>query len=100
MRVSLTEADWAAQRRAMEGVAAFCGALADLVPADEAETLLGHRNREHGSGLGKFRWFVERTISWLHSFGRLRRRLDRLTEIQEAFLRLGCSLICLRFLPT
>lgn len=60
--------------------------------------LLGHRKREHGSGLGKFRWFVERTISWLHSFGRLRRRLDRLTELQEAFLRLACSLICLRFL--
>jgi transposase len=61
---------------------------------------LNRRNTEHGSGLGKFRWFVERTISWLHSFGRLRRRLDRLTEIQEAFLRLACSLICLRFLPT
>jgi transposase len=63
--------------------------------------LLGKRKTEHGSGLGKFRWFIERTISWLHSFGRLRRRLDRLTEIQEAFLRLGCSLICFRagFLP-
>ena len=60
--------------------------------------VLGQRQRGHGSGLGKFRWFVERTISWLHGFGRLRRRLDRLTEIQEAFLRLGCSLICLRFL--
>jgi transposase len=62
--------------------------------------VLNRRNSEHGSGLGQFRWFVERTISWLHSFGRLRRRLDRLTEIQEASLRLGCSLICLRFLPT
>jgi transposase len=60
--------------------------------------VLAARDTEHGSGLGVFRWFVERTISWLHSFGRLRRRLDRLTEIQEAFLRLGCSLICLRFL--
>jgi transposase len=60
--------------------------------------VLGRRNREHGSGLGKLRWFVERTIAWLHSFGRLRRRLDRLTEIQDAFLRLACSLICLRFL--
>jgi hypothetical protein len=45
VRVSLTEAGWAARRRAVEGVAAFCGALADLVPADEAETLLGHPNR-------------------------------------------------------
>jgi len=60
--------------------------------------VLAERNTEHGSGLGKFRWFVERTISWLHSFGRLRRRLDRLTELQEAFLRLGCALVCLRIL--
>jgi transposase len=62
--------------------------------------LLGKRWREHGSGLGRFRWFVERTISWLHSFGRLRRRLDRLTEIQEGFLRLSCSLVCLRFVTS
>jgi len=56
------------------------------------------RRTEHGSGLGVHRWFVERTISWLHSFGRLRRRLDRLLETQEAFLRLGCALVCLGFL--
>lgn len=60
--------------------------------------ILAARKTEHGSGLGVFRWFVERTISWLHAFGRLRRRLDRLTEIQEAFLRLACALIWLRFL--
>src|SRR5579875_3253671 len=60
--------------------------------------ILAARSSEHGSHLGVFRWFVERTISWLHQFGRLRRRLDRLTEIQNAFLQLGCSLICLRFL--
>ena len=60
--------------------------------------VLAARNTEHGSGLGKSRWYVERTIAWLHSFGRLRRRLDRLTEIQDAFLKLACSLICLRLL--
>jgi transposase len=60
--------------------------------------VLAKRGTEHGSGLGVSRWFVERTIAWLHSFGRLRRRLDRLTEIQEAFLQLACDLICLRFL--
>ena len=32
--------------------------------------IMGERRREHGSGLGgKYRWFVERTIAWLHSFG-------------------------------
>src|SRR5438132_2320898 len=60
--------------------------------------VLAGRDTEHGSGLGVFRWFVERTISWLHSFGRLRRRLDRFTDLQEAFLRLACALICLRIL--
>jgi transposase len=60
--------------------------------------ILAARGTEHGSGLGVFRWFVERTIAWLHSFGRLRRRLDRSTELQEAFLRLACALICLSFL--
>jgi transposase len=60
--------------------------------------VLAARNTEHGSKLGVFRWVVERTIAWLHQMGRLRRRLDRLTEIQHAFLQLGCSLICLRFL--
>ena len=62
--------------------------------------VLARRGTEHGSGLGVSRWFVERTISWLHSFGRLRRRLDRLVDTQQAFLRLGCSMICLRFLTT
>jgi transposase len=60
--------------------------------------VLAARYTESGSGLGVFRWFVERTISWLHQFGRLRRRLDRLTELQNAFLRLAWALICLRFL--
>ncbi len=59
--------------------------------------ILGNKGRAHGSGLGVYRWFVERTIAWLHSFGRLRRRLDRLTELQDAFLQLACDLICLRF---
>jgi hypothetical protein len=59
--------------------------------------VLAKRGREHGSGLGVYRWFLERTVAWLHNFGRLRRRLDRYTELQEAFLRLACDLLCLRF---
>lgn len=56
---------------------------------------------ERGSdenGLGTLRWFIERTIAWLHQFGRLRRRLDRQTGLQTAFLQLACGLICLNFL--
>jgi len=59
--------------------------------------VLAERNAEHGSGLGVYRWFVERTIAWLHSSGRLRRRWDRHSGLQHAFLKLACALICLRF---
>jgi transposase len=60
--------------------------------------VLAARNTENGSGLGIHRWVVERTIAWLHNFGRLRRRLDRQTFSHKAFLILACCLICLRYL--
>jgi transposase len=60
--------------------------------------ILALRGTAHGSGLGVRRWFIERTNSWLHSFGRLRRRLDRLAEMQMAFFHLACARICWRFL--
>jgi transposase len=62
------------------------------------EPFIPEQRAPHGSGLGVLRWFVERTNSWLHEFGRLRRRLDRRTELQDAFPQLACALICLKFL--
>jgi len=59
---------------------------------------IARRRTKHGSGLGVTRWVVERTISWLHQFRRLRIRFERRPEIHEAFLKLGCCLICWRFL--
>lgn len=59
---------------------------------------IARRNTEHGSGLGVFRWVVERTNSWLHSFRKLRLRTDRHGDIHDAFLTLGSALICLSFL--
>jgi transposase len=56
--------------------------------------LLAKRNTPHGSGLGKTRWVVERSISWLHRFRRLRVRYERRADIHEAFLAIGCALIC------
>jgi transposase len=52
--------------------------------------------RPHGSGLGKTRWVVERTISWLHNFRRLRIRFERLAFIHEAFIKIACCTICWR----
>ena len=57
-------------------------------------TSIARRGQPHGSGLGKVRWVVERTHAWLHNFRRLRIRFERRADIHEAFLKLGCCLIC------
>ncbi len=62
------------------------------------QSQIARRRTNHGSGLGKTRWVVERTIAWLHWFRRLRIRYERLPSIHEALLKIGCSLICWRHL--
>ena len=42
----------------------------------------------------RIRWVVERTFSWLNRFRRLKVRYERRADIHQAFLVLGCSLIC------
>ena len=64
------------------------------------EPSIPRRNTEHGSGLGIFRWVVERTISWLHQFRRLRVRYERRADIHMAFLKIGCIVICHRILTS
>jgi transposase len=59
-------------------------------------TDIARRKSEHGSDLGRIRWVVERTFAWLHKFKRLLVRYDRRHEIHEAFLALGCCLVCFR----
>ena len=43
---------------------------------------------------------VERTFAWLNQFRRLRIRYEKRADIHEAFLSLGCVLICWNFLST
>ena len=60
--------------------------------------VLARRGQAHGSGLGVYRWVVERTLAWLHQFRRLRLRWERRADIHEAFLDTGCILICWNYL--
>ena len=46
--------------------------------ADGIVAHLAKRRTTHGRGLGRKRWIVERTISWLQQFRRLRVRYERL----------------------
>ena len=57
---------------------------------------IARRRSEHGSGLGRYRWVVERTFAWLHQLKRLLVRYDRRADIHESLLALGCCLVCFR----
>lgn len=46
--------------------------------------------------LGQHRWRVERSLSWLHQFRRLRIRREFRANMHEAFLKLACCMICWR----
>jgi transposase len=60
------------------------------------EPVIARRRTAHGSGLGKVRWVVERTISWLKGLRRMRIRYDRLKIIQDAWTTLAACVICFR----
>lgn len=61
--------------------------------------MIARRGVVHGSGLGRWRWMVERTLAWLHQYRRLRIRWERRADIHESFLKLAVCLICWRRLP-
>jgi transposase len=61
-------------------------------------TSIARRRTALGSGLGVTRWVVERTIAWAHRFRRLNIRYERLAYMHEAFLTIGCIMICWNFL--
>jgi transposase len=62
--------------------------------------IIARRHTDHGSGLGRQRWVVERTFAWLHNCRRLLIRTDRRDDIHEGLLALACCLICWRRLET
>jgi len=59
---------------------------------------IARRGVDSSEKLGRHRWVVERTLAWLARYRRLSVRNERRADIHEAFLHLGCSLICLNYL--
>jgi len=59
-------------------------------------TAIARRREAHGSGLGIYRYVVEQTLALFHQFRRLRTRFDKRDDIHEAFMTLGCAMICWR----
>ena len=67
-----------------------------LVRGLGVKPVIARGGTDHGSGLGTQRWVVERAFAHLHWFRRLRIRWEIRDDIHEAFLALGCALICWR----
>jgi transposase len=59
---------------------------------------IARRGIDSSERLGRHRWVVERTLALLARYRRLSVRYERRANIHEAFLHLGCSLICLNYL--
>ena len=55
---------------------------------------IARRAVESSQRLGRHRWVVERTLAWLSCYRRLCVRYERRADIHEAFLELGCALVC------
>lgn len=55
---------------------------------------IARRGIESSTRLGRHRWVVERTQAWLNRFRRLTIRYERRADIHQAFLTLGCAIIC------
>lgn len=60
----------------------------DIIPRS------ARRGIDSSERLGRHRWVVERTLAWLNRFRRLTVRYERRAEMHQAFLSLGCALIC------
>src|ERR1043165_106968 len=54
--------------------------------------------KPHGSGLGTTRWYIERSLAWLHQFRKLKTREEKYPFAHEALMLVACSVICHRFL--
>ena len=59
---------------------------------------IARRGIDSSERLGRHRWVVERTLSWLLGCRRLGVRYERRADLLQGLLHLACSLLCLKFL--
>src|SRR6266849_6973026 len=62
------------------------------------EPHIRHRNGEHGSHLGRARWVVERTISWIKGLRGIRVRYDRSGTSIDAWTSIAAAVVCFHIL--
>jgi hypothetical protein len=57
---------------------------------------LARRGVESSTTLGRHRWRVERSLSWLRGYRRLQVRWERDSARFSAFVLLACALVCFK----
>ena len=59
---------------------------------------IARKGIESSARLGRHRWVAERSFAWLHRNRRLLIRFERDDALHQAFLALGCALVCWQLL--
>lgn len=59
---------------------------------------IARRGVESNQRLGRHRWVVERTVSWILNYKRLGLRYDRTEQTMTALLTLACAFTCYKIL--
>lgn len=75
-----------------------CEATRSLLRWLGIEPHIRRRKSEHGSHLGRVRWVVERTISWIKGLRRMRVRYDRSGISIDAWTTIAAAVVCLHIL--
>ncbi|MFF7392483.1 transposase [Streptomyces scabiei] len=87
-------AEWGRPRRKPDSLFAGRGYDHDIYRDQVRERgivpAIARRGTRHGTGLGTYRWAIERSLAWLHGFRRLRIRWERRADMHEAFLKPAC----------
>ena len=67
-----------------------------VIRAMRIKPRLAPRGSAHGSGLGKHRFVIERTMAWFGHWRRLKVCYEKTGEHWQAYHELAASLICFR----
>lgn len=75
-----------------------CEATRSILRWLGVEPHIRKRGNKHGSHLGRIRWVVERTISWIKGLRRMRVRYDRSATTIDAWATIAAAVVCLHIL--
>lgn len=75
-----------------------CEATRNILRWLGIEPHIRHAKGKHGSHLGRVRWVVERTISWIKGLRRMRVRYDRSGTTIDAWTSIAAAVVCFHIL--